>query len=358
MESMEITKEFWKNRSVFITGHTGFKGGWLSLWLTEMGAQVHGYSLEAPTNPNFFTLTKLRERIKKSTIGDINDYSLLLNSLKFAKPSIIIHMAAQPLVRESFNFPLNTFKTNIIGTVNLFEAARKIDELEAIINVTTDKCYENLEKLEPYNENDRLGGNDPYSNSKACSELVSSAYRTSFFEKKGVKLASVRAGNVIGGGDWSNDRLIPDFFRAFDTNKNLLVRYPKAMRPWQHVLEPLSGYILLAEKLVNQGNDFAEPWNFGPDYKNAKTVSWVLSYLKEKVHSKNWKIKEIEQLKEANILLLDSSKAKLRLNWEPRWTLETALDKIVDWHLAYKQKISMSDLSIDQINSYVNQQIK
>ena len=179
-----------------------------------------------------------------------------------------------------------------------------------------------------------------------------------FFEKKGVKLASVRAGNVIGGGDWSNDRLIPDFFRAFDTNKNLLVRYPKAMRPWQHVLEPLSGYILLAEKLVNQGNDFAEPWNFGPDYKNAKTVSWVLSYLKEKVHSKNWKIKEIEQLKEANILLLDSSKAKLRLNWEPRWTLETALDKIVDWHLAYKQKISMSDLSIDQINSYVNQQIK
>ena len=184
MESMEITKEFWKNRSVFITGHTGFKGGWLSLWLTEMGAQVHGYSLEAPTNPNFFTLTKLRERIKKSTIGDINDYSLLLNSLKFAKPSIIIHMAAQPLVRESFNFPLNTFKTNIIGTVNLFEAARKIDELEAIINVTTDKCYENLEKLEPYNENDRLGGNDPYSNSKACSELVSSAYRTSFFEKK------------------------------------------------------------------------------------------------------------------------------------------------------------------------------
>ena len=354
MESMEIKKEFWKNRSVFITGHTGFKGGWLSLWLTEMGAKVYGYSLEAPTNPNFFTLTKLRERLEQSTIGDINDYSLLLNSLNFAKPSIIIHMAAQPLVRESYNFPLNTFRTNVMGTVNLFEAARKIDQVEAILNISTDKCYENFEKLEPYNENDKLGGSDPYSSSKACAELVSSAYRNSFLKKKGVKLASVRAGNVIGGGDWSNDRLIPDFFRAFDADKKLLVRSPNAMRPWQHVLEPLSGYILLAEKLIKQGSDFAEPWNFGPDHINAKSVAWVLNYLKEKVHSKNWEIKEVEQLKEANILLLDSSKAKSRLKWEPRWPLETALDKIIEWHQAYKQKRSMCELSIDQINSYVN----
>lgn len=254
MVRMELNKDFWKNRSVFLTGHTGFKGGWISLWLADMGAKVHGYSLEAIDNPSFFGETRLEERLASSTIADIQNFSTLKSTMSLAKPSIIIHMAAQPLVLESYKSPIDTFKTNIIGTANILEVARGIETVQAIVNITTDKCYENREQLKPYIENDKLGGYDPYSSSKACSELVSAAYRNSFLEECGIKIATVRAGNVIGGGDWAQHRLIPDFFRSIDFDKKLLIRSPDSIRPWQHVLEPLFGYLLLAEKLVIKDN--------------------------------------------------------------------------------------------------------
>ena len=263
-------------------------------------------------------------------------------------------MAAQPLVRNSYNFPIETFKTNIMGTVNLLEAARKIDTVEAIVNITTDKCYENIEQLKPYIESDKLGGYDPYSSSKACSELISAAYRNSFLKESGVKIATVRAGNVIGGGDWAKDRLIPDFLRAIDNGEKLFIRSPNAVRPWQHVLEPLSGYLLLAEKLVTKGNNYAEAWNFGPQESDAKSVSWVVNYLSQKITNLQWDIEKNTQPHEANLLLLDSSKAKSKLNWKPRWSLEIALDKIVEWQQAWREKKPMEEISISQIKSYLH----
>ena len=350
---MKINYDFWKNRSVFVTGHTGFKGGWITLWLTMMGAKVHGYSLDTTAELNFFTETKLRERITSSTIADIQNFSTLKSALSLTKPSVIIHMAAQPLVRDSYNFPLETFKTNIMGTVNLLEAARKIDTVEAIVNITTDKCYENKEQFKPYIENDKLGGYDPYSSSKACAELISTAYRNSFLKESGVKIATVRAGNVIGGGDWAKDRLIPDFLRAIDTGKKLLIRSPNAIRPWQHVLEPLSGYLLLSEKLVIKGNNYAEAWNFGSQESESKAVSWIVNYLSQKIPNLQWDIEKTAQPHEANLLLLDSSKARSKLNWKPRWPLEIALDKIVEWHQAWKERKPMAEISISQIKSYL-----
>jgi CDP-glucose 4,6-dehydratase len=355
---MEINRSFWNGRSVFLTGHTGFKGGWIALWLTMLGAKVHGYSLDASITPNFFTATNLREKLASSSIANINNFSALTSSMLVAKPSVIMHMAAQSLVRDSYNKPIKTFKTNIIGTINLLEAARKINTVEAIINVTTDKCYENTEQLKPYHENDKLGGYDPYSSSKACAELVSSAYRNSFFKKSGVKIATVRAGNVIGGGDWATDRLVPDFIRSIYMSKKLLVRSPNAVRPWQHVLEPLSGYLILAEKLVTNGDNFAEAWNFGPEEADSKPVSWVADYLCQKISNISWDIDKTTKLHEANLLLLDSSKAKTKLNWKPRWSLDIALDKIIEWHQAWKEKKAMAEISIVQIESYDNFQGK
>ena len=262
LENMEINLKFWQNRSVFLSGHTGFKGGWLALWLTDMGAKVHGYSLGTKSNPSFFKETKLKEKLASSTIDDIQNLSALKSSMTFANPSLIIHMAAQSLVLESYNNPVETFRTNIIGTANILEAARKINTVEAIVNITSDKCYENKEQLEPYLENDKLGGHDPYSSSKACAELISNAYRNSFLNECGIKIATVRAGNVIGGGDWAPNRLIPDLLRSIDSGKKLFIRSPNSVRPWQHVLEPLSGYLLLAEKLLTEGNNYGEAWNF------------------------------------------------------------------------------------------------
>jgi len=351
---MKINSNFWFNRSVFLTGHTGFKGGWLTLWLTSMGAKVNGYSLDAPTSTNFFTETNLRERMETSTIDNIQNFSALKSALLLAKPSIVIHMAAQPLVSKSYKDPLETFKTNIIGTANLLEAIRKVDTVEAIVNITTDKCYENIEQLKPYDENDKLGGYDPYSSSKACAELVSATYRNSFFNDIGTRLATVRAGNVIGGGDWAADRLIPDFLRAIETHKKLYVRSPNAIRPWQHVLEPLSGYLMLAEKLITNGSDFAEAWNFGPKEADSKSVSWVINHLIQKIPNVEWEIDKTEKPHEAGLLLLDSSKAKSKLSWQPRWSLETALDKIIEWHEAWKENKKMAEVSISQINAYNN----
>ena len=352
MENMEINSGFWNGRSVFLTGHTGFKGGWIAMWLTKMGAKVHGYSLDAPTTPNFFSATKLEERLSSSTIDDIQNYSSLKSAMSLAKPSVIIHMAAQPLVRQSYIDPIETLKINVIGTANLLEAARKLGNVEAIINITTDKVYENKERLKPHIESDKLGGYDPYSASKACAELVSASYRNSFFKNSGVTIATVRAGNVIGGGDWATDRLIPDFFRAIDTGKKLMIRNPESVRPWQHILEPLSGYLLLAEKLVTKGDSFAESWNFGPQENDIKAVSWIIDYLVKKFPNIQWETDKAVQPHEAKLLLLDSTKAKSKLGWKQKLTLDIALDKTIEWYEAWKDNQSMDEISSSQINFY------
>lgn len=351
MENMEINYNFWSGRSVFLTGHTGFKGGWLALWLTEMGAKVYGYSLDATTSPNFFKIVNLKDKIENSTIGDIRNLSDLIKSIKAAKPSIIFHMAAQALVRKSYDDPIETYTTNVIGTVNILEAARKVDTVEAIINITTDKCYENKEWNRPYRETDRLGGFDPYSSSKACSELVTAAYRNSFLKTE-IKVATARAGNVIGGGDWSQDRLLPDFFRSINNNEVLHIRSPDAVRPWQHVLDPLFGYLILAEKLIENGNNFAESWNFGPDESGSKTVMWILDRISKKYASAKWIIDKQEQKHEATLLKLDISKAKSKLGWTPKWTLENAIDNTAEWHIAYQNNEKISEFSIKQIKLY------
>lgn len=347
-----MNPEFWRDRSVFLTGHTGFKGGWIALWLSQLGAKVHGYSLEAPTTPNFYTETQLQDQLQHSTIADIRDLPKLTAAIQAAKPSVIIHMAAQPLVRDSYNTPVETFAINVIGTVNVLEAARQTETVQAIVNITTDKCYENQEWLWPYRENDRLGGHDPYSSSKACAEIAAAAYRNSFLAQAGIQLASVRAGNVIGGGDWATDRLIPDFLRSIDAGKTLRIRSPNAVRPWQHVLEPLSGYLILAERLVTNGAEFAEAWNFGPEEFDAKPVSWIVERLCQKIPNARWELEGTPQPHEAGLLKLDSAKAKTKLAWAPRWSLETALDKTVEWHQAWKENQSMAEMSIQQIESY------
>lgn len=349
-----MNRGFWKKKTVFLTGHTGFKGGWIAHWLHELGASVHGYSLEPPTQPNFFTETQLQKRIANSTIGDIRDIVVLTSALKKAKPDIIIHMAAQPLVRKSYNIPVETFTTNVIGTVNVLEAARQIGTTKAIINITTDKCYENKDWYWPYRENDRLGGHDPYSASKACAEIATAAYRNSFFDDANIYLASARAGNVIGGGDWAIDRLIPDFFKALDTGKTMSIRSPNAVRPWQHVLEPLRGYLLLAEKLYTEGKAFAEAWNFGADESDAKSVSWIVEQMCMSISKVKWQIENIKQPYESNLLKLDSNKAIARLGWGHRWNLKTALNKTIDWHLAWRKKDDLAAITREQIQAHMN----
>lgn len=352
LESLGMKKNFWSDRKVFLTGHTGFKGGWIALWLTNLGAKVYGYSLSVPTFPSFFSETKLEHLIEYSFIGDIRDLETLTKSMQSSKPSIIIHMAAQSLVRNSYQNPVDTFSTNLIGTVNLLESVRQTSTVEAVVNITTDKCYENKEWVWSYREKDQLGGHDPYSSSKACAEIATAAYRKSFLADAGINLASVRAGNVIGGGDWADDRLIPDFLRAIEADKTLLVRSPHAIRPWQHVLEPLSGYLLLAENLVNGGFEFAEAWNFGPDDSDAKPVSWIVDHLCQKFNGLRWKTMNETRKYESSLLKLDSSKAKMKLNWSPRWTLDTALDKTIEWYLAWKEGQSMKEISLKQIELY------
>ena len=344
--------EFWKNRNVFITGHTGFKGGWISLWLSRMGAKVFGYSLPPPTAINFFELIKIESLLSQSSISNILDFKSLSKAMDSAKPSVVIHMAAQPLVSHSYDFPIDTFKTNIIGTANVLEVARNIKSVKAIINVTTDKCYENQEQKKPYFESDRLGGHDPYSSSKACAELVSTAYRKSFFTSSGAKLATVRGGNVIGGGDWSKDRLIPDFFRALEAKETLQIRSPDATRPWQHVLEPISGYLMLAEKLVDEGVDYAEPWNFGPDENNTRSVSQILEHLCKNIKGCNWTVERKPQLHETMFLNINSSKAKSRLGWAHQWDLETALNKTIDWYKAWLNREDLMSITNLQIDEY------
>jgi CDP-glucose 4,6-dehydratase len=331
-----VDNNFWRGKRVFLTGHTGFKGSWMALWLQAMGAHVKGFALEPNTTPSLFNEANVAQHMESVT-GDIRDADAIARGMSVFNPDILIHMAAQPLVRQSYEAPVETYGTNVMGTVHVLEAARKCDRLRAIINVTTDKCYENREWEWPYREDEALGGHDPYSSSKGCAELVTAAYRRSFFHRPDdAALASARAGNVIGGGDWAQDRLLPDVLRAFGAGEAVTIRYPYAVRPWQHVLEPLSGYLLLAEQLFQQGQSMAVPWNFGPAADGAQPVQWIVEHMvKQWGNGASWAVEDSDQPHEAQILRLDTTRARSRLGWHPRWDLSTTLGRIVAWHQAW-----------------------
>ena len=350
-----VNQAFWKGKRVYLTGHTGFKGGWLSLWLTEMGAVVKGYALSPPSTTNLFEVAKVSEKIE-SEIGDIRDLEKLKTSMVSFNPDVLIHMAAQPLVRLSYQEPIETFDTNVMGTAKVLEAARSCSNLKAIVSVTTDKCYENKEWVWGYREDEPMGGHDPYSSSKGCAELVTSAYRRSFLNEQGIGLASARAGNVIGGGDWAEDRLIPDILRAFEQNKPVVIRNPASTRPWQHVMEPLSGYLVLAEALYKNPSQHAEAWNFGPSDEDAKPVSWILNSMTQKWGGASWQLDTQSNPHEAGYLKLDISKAKARLNWQPTWDLETTLQTIISWHKHWLNNSNMQDITILEINRFMGEQ--
>ena len=343
---------FWRDKRVFLTGHTGFKGGWLSLWLKTMGAEVHGYALNPDAEPNLFTTAEIGTELASSTIADIRDASALAKAMRIVKPDIVFHLAAQPLVRRAYSDPMETYAVNVMGTVSMFEAVRKTCSVRVVVNVTSDKCYENQESNLPYREDDPMGGYDPYSSSKGCAELVTASYRRSFLQHSGVSVASARAGNVIGGGDWSPDRLIPDFLRAIDANQQLVIRCPTAVRPWQHVLEPLSGYITLAEHLFTDGRMFEGAWNFGPENGTDRTVSWIVERLVAATKSGMWQLSQDPQPHEANYLKLDSSKAISQLGWSPRWDLNTSLEKILEWHASWRNGEDMHKYTCAQIAAY------
>ena len=353
-----MSSSFWAGKHIFLTGHTGFKGSWLSLWLQSLGAEVTGYALEPPTSPSLFEIANVGKGMH-SVIGDIRDLDSLKKTMKEANPDILIHMAAQPLVRYSYINPVETYATNIMGTVHVLEAARENKNIKAILNVTSDKCYDNKEVNRGYKEHEPMGGFDPYSNSKGCAELVTSAYRNSFFniakyEEHGVALATARAGNVIGGGDWAEDRLIPDFMRAIQAKQKVSIRNPHAIRPWQHVLEPLYGYMMLCQKLYEEGSHFSESFNFGPDEKDAKNVEWIAGHL-----VKTWGegaayeiASNASSLHEAHFLKLDCTKAHQKLGWQPKWNINIALDKICEWNKALTNGENMYLHSLNDIKMY------
>lgn len=347
-----VDEKFWQGKKVYLTGHTGFKGSWLSLWLADMGAIVKGYALNPPTTPSLFIEANVAMNME-SEIGDIRDFEQLKKSIAAFNPDVLIHMAAQPLVRLSYKEPLETYDINVMGTAKVLEAARSCSNLKAIVSVTTDKCYENKEWAWGYRENEPMGGFDPYSSSKGCAELVTSAYRRSFMQEQGVGLASARAGNVIGGGDWADDRLIPDILRAFEKEQSVIIRNPASTRPWQHVLEPLSGYLVLAQNLYQNPTEFAEGWNFGPFDEDAKPVDWILNHMIQDWQGSSWELDKNAHPHEAGYLKLDISKAKSRLNWHPTWRLEQTLAKIINWHQAWLNKADMQELCLKEINEYM-----
>ena len=355
---LNVNPEFWKGKSVFLTGHTGFKGSWTSLWLQSMGAKVTGYSLKPITNPNLYDVLQLNQCIESSHFDNVCDLKTLQTAMKNAAPDIVIHMAAQALVRYSYENPVETYLTNVMGTVNVLESARAISSIRAILVVTSDKCYENKEWVWGYRENEAMGGFDPYSNSKGCAELVVSAYRDSFFSEKkydlhGVAIATARAGNVIGGGDWSADRLIPDAIRAFESNQSLIIRNPLATRPWQHVLEPISGYLVLVQHLFEKGTQFNGGWNFGPSDSDTRTVEEVINILIKKWGPNvAWELDSKEQPHEAHALKLDCSKSKQLLRWQSKWSIENAVDHIVHWHQSFPAGADMNKICLEQIKEY------
>ncbi len=349
---MTLKTNFWKNKKVLITGHTGFKGSWLTMLLNELGSEIVGVSLEPNTTPSIFQTNKL-DTVCKSNISNIKDYNNLHSLVSEHRPEVIFHMAAQSIVKESYKDPVNTFETNVIGSVNICEIVRTFDYIKAFVNVTSDKCYKNLEKNTGYKETDELGGHDAYSASKACSEIVTSAYISSFF-KEIPRAVTARAGNVIGGGDWSNYRLIPDIFRSIISNKQLLIRYPDSVRPWQHVLEPLIGYMELAERLYSVEN-VQGSWNFGPNETSHKTVRDVVEYMKIELPELNYDISREKFDHEAGLLYLDITKSRRDLDWIPKWSFEKSLTATVEWYKAYMNNKDMLEFSKKQIHEYLDE---
>ena len=353
-----MNPSFWQGRRVLLTGHTGFKGSWLSLWLQSMGAQVIGYALAPPSKPSLFEVAEVSIGMN-SVIGDIRDLSTLQAVFAQHQPEIVIHMAAQPLVRYSYQNPVETYSTNVMGTVNLLEAVRHTPSVKAVVNITTDKCYENREWPWGYRENEPMGGFDPYSSSKGCAELVTAAYRSSFFNANnyslhGVAIATVRAGNVIGGGDWAQDRLIPDILTAFAQGRKVAIRNPHAIRPWQHVMEPLRGYLTLAEQLFEHGPRFGEAWNFGPNDEDAKPVEWIVKQLALMWGAEaQWQLDSAETPHEAHYLKLDISKARSRLDWHPALRLKDSLTLILEWSKQFAAGANMRQFTLAQLNSYL-----
>jgi CDP-glucose 4,6-dehydratase len=350
---------FWRGRRVFVTGHTGFKGGWLSLWLDKLGALVHGYALDPEGEPALFDVARIPTVLRADTRADLADLAVLERALADARPEVVFHLAAQPLVRQSYQDPLGTFATNVMGTANLLEAVRKVDSVRAVVLITTDKVYDNREWQYPYREIDSLGGRDPYSASKAAAELVAASYRASFFANatpRPIPVATARAGNVIGGGDWASDRLVPDCLQAFAARQPVRLRFPAAVRPWQHVLEPLAGYLTLAEHLLGEdGARFANAWNFGPDPAGDATVGEVAATLaglwggEARVEH----APDVSAPHEAGLLRLDSSRARQSLSWVPRWSLAQALRHTVEWERARESGADMLEVSLGQIAAYV-----
>ncbi len=365
MKPLNPDLTFWRGRRVLITGHTGFKGSWLSLWLQHLGARITGYALAPPTQPSLFAAARVATGMD-SHLADLRDPTRLNEALRAARPEIVLHLAAQALVRQGYRDPVETYATNVMGTVNLLEAVRHTPGVRAVVIVTSDKCYENREWVWGYRENKPLGGRDPYSSSKACAELVTRAYRDAFFNpaqhaEHGVAIASARAGNVIGGGDWAADRLIPDLLRALAASEPAVIRSPQAIRPWQHVLEPLAGYLLLAERLHTEGPTFAEAWNFGPHDEDARPVQWLIERLtaawQAGGEAANWQLDPRPQPHEAHYLKLDCAKARSQLGWRPRWSLDEAIRRIVAWHQAQASGSDMRDRSIRELIDYENQQV-
>jgi CDP-glucose 4,6-dehydratase len=360
MASLEVTNSFWKNKKVLITGHTGFKGSWLSLWLQTLGAEVIGVSLEPPSMPSLYEKANISEGIL-SLRQDIRDLKAVKKIFKTYKPEIVFHLAAQSLVRYSYLNPVETYETNVMGTLNILEGIRSIDNVRAAVMITSDKCYANSEKDISYSEDDPMGGYDPYSSSKGATELLISSYRNSFFSalnfaEHRTAIASARAGNVIGGGDWAKNRLIPDIILSFQKAEKVKIRNPNAIRPWQHVLEPLSGYIQLAELLNNEGAQYAEAWNFGPVDEDARPVKWIVEKISDLWgNNSKWLIDDSVSHHEATFLKLDCNKAFKKLNWQPKWSLDESLLKIVEWHKEEQLKtIKCKELCLSQIEDYQN----
>jgi CDP-glucose 4,6-dehydratase len=356
VESVVMNPEFWRKRKVLITGHTGFKGSWLSLWLQNLRAEVVGYALPPPTQPSLFDLARIGKGME-SLQGDILDLESLGSAIQEHKPEIVFHLAAQSLVRRSYEDPVGTYATNVLGTVHLLQAVRNASSVRSVVVVTSDKCYENRGDQRAYRETDRLGGADPYSNSKAAAELATAAFRESFFSKKGAGVkpgvASARAGNVIGGGDWAADRLIPDVMRAALEDKELLVRNPHAVRPWQHVLDPLNGYLLLAQNLWQHPEEFSESWNFGPDERETKSVAAVLDRVRELWAADiRWRVDDGSHPHEAQYLKLDCTKARTKLGWKPQWNFDSALEATIQWYKAYQSRQELREVAENQIRSY------
>ncbi len=355
-----VTDAPWASRTAFVTGHTGFTGSWLALWLQQLGVRVYGYSLSPPTDPSLFDIANVSQALQSDTRGDVRDPVALASALKAAAPDIVFHLAAQPLVLESYKTPLETIATNVMGTANVLDAIRHTDSVQAAIVVTSDKCYDNPSHGQPFQESDNLGGHDPYSASKACAELVSAAYRSSFFSSSsGAAVASTRAGNIVGGGDWAEERLIPDCVRAALLQTPVVLRRPKAVRPWQHVLDAVKGYLKLGEKLLgNDGKDYAAAWNLGPDAESSLNVAEVAQLITKKLGGSVIEDSASSTLQEAELLLLDSSRARSQLGWLPNWTLAQTLDETAAWYRAWIEEEDMANFTLAQLARYTSDELK